>query len=164
MPHPEILSGKRGYAEDVASLAQRSTYTLELTATTTDPDVGTLGTIDATFYATGSLVTVWFSIRFDDGADPGSGNYRFSVPSDYPIDPLYLDTSSPLLGNVRLRDASAPNETVWVPFAGIDEGANDISVRNPDSPNSQEVADDTPWVWATGDRIRGMFTYLAAET
>lgn len=161
MPHPSFAAGETLPASKLRALAVRDSYTPELTASTTDPDLGTFGTIEGEFYITGSLVTVRISIQFGSGASAGSGQYRVSLPPDYPLDPMYLDTSNPLIGWVRLRDDSAPSEDTWAPYTQSD---GLLSIRQESSPNTTQVSASTPWTWAADDRIVGMFAYITEET
>lgn len=162
MPVPTFAAGETLPPSKLRALAARDSYTPSLTATTTNPNLGTLPTIEGEFYVTGQLVVVFVNIQFGSGATAGSGDYRISVPAAYPIDSIYTSTSTPLLGNIRLRDNSVPNETVWVPFTSSSEGSGNISVRNPDSPNSQQAGSGTPWTWAVDDRIIGTFSYITS--
>lgn len=162
MPIPTFAAGETLAAPKLRDLAGRDSYNPALTATSTNPNLGTLPTIEGEFYVTGQLVVVWINIQFGSGSTAGSGNYRVSVPAAYPIDTLFQSTSTPLIGNIRIRDNSAPNEFVWAPFAGSSEGSGNISIRSFSAPNSNQVAHNVPWTWAVDDRIIGTFSYITS--
>lgn len=163
MAHPEFLSGQRGYAEDVTSLAVRGSYTPLLTATTTDPDIGVLGSAVGDFYVTGSLVTVAFGIVFASGADAGSGQYRISLPPGLDFDASWARQT--YVGQARLRDDSGPSTQPGHPTVPVSAGVNDRFeiVLGSSGFAGSRVADGTPWTWASGDSLRGTLTYLLAD-
>lgn len=162
MPHTEVLSGQRAYAEDVPGYGViHDTYEPTLMATTDDPDLGIFGSAAGQYAVYGGhIVWLFFDFLFGSGATAGDGTYLVPVPEDWPIDPAFTaSTSIPLVGNVRLRDNSAPNEFVWVPFSQSGDEAGFITLRDPGSPNAQQVEDNNPWTWAVDDRIIGSIWY-----
>jgi len=56
------------------------TYTPALTASTTNPNLGTGGTLIGKYYKIFDQIYTWGEIRFGTGASIGSGVYRISLP------------------------------------------------------------------------------------
>lgn len=156
-----FLAGQTLPAADMRALAVFDSYIPDLTATTTDPELGSFGVAEGTFYATGLWVEVFVTIQFASGASAGSGTYRISTPPGFLVHSMYMDTSTPTLGLVRLRDDGAPDEDVWAWSAISGGDGTAVEIRSLDAPNAQVVSSSNPWTWAAGDRIRGSFRYIA---
>ena len=153
MPHPDILAGMPGWAEDVDSIVQSGAYTPLLTASTTDPSLGVFGASSGTWVVLAhQLMFLQVDILFGQGSSSGSGGYRVGLPDGWVIQGQLLNTVTPL-GSVRLRDDSQTSEVVWE-ASTVTGNANVIGVRNPASFNAIQVQHNSPWTWANGDRIR----------
>lgn len=159
MPHPEFLSGEFVFAEELEALAARGTYTPELTAITTNPDLGD-GTAVGDFYVTGAQVTVMISLTFGSGSSAGSGVYRISLPPGLDVDPAWEQQL--FLGSCRLRDNN-PIDRETGHFTTV-VGTETDRVEIVFGDTVSRVDDDSPWIWTESDTIKGTFTYLLAET
>ena len=159
MPHPDILAGMPGWAEDIDSLVQSGTYTPQLTASSSDPTLGVFGASSGTWVVLGNQVmTLWIDILFGQGSTSGSGGYRIALPEGWVIQDQLLNSVTPL-GSVRLRDDSATNEVVWE-ASTVTGDPNVIGVRNPAGFNAIQMQHNTPWTWANGDRIRSSWLVI----
>lgn len=133
-------------------------YSPSLTATSTNPNLGTGATATGAFQVSGGILNGYFSIQFGTGSSSGSGTYRVSIPS--PVHPDLLDSFMPV-GSVRLRDDSAPTERIWA-LITVPGNANVLEMRSTGETGATQVTNNVPWTWAPSDRIRGTFTLRVA--
>jgi hypothetical protein len=128
------------------------TYTVALTATTTNPTLGSGGgTIGKYTLRNGIWCDVRFTIKFgSSGASAGSGQYLINLPftsaSDFTI-------AAPDCGAAYLRDDSGPaiaqGMTYVSPgFATCSLVANNVTVTN-----------SSLWTWTNLDSIAGGLTF-----
>lgn len=61
--------------------AEKQLYTPELTASTTNPDLGTGATTSGMYTIIGDQVVYRFFIQFGTGSSAGDGQYRISAPT-----------------------------------------------------------------------------------
>lgn len=156
MPDPEFLAGEPLSASKLQRLGDDDTYTPALTASTTDPDLGTTPTEAGFVWLNGQLVTLVVDIVFGTSPTAGSGTYRISIPAAYPLAAGQPDHA---IGQFRLIDSGS---TEALAIAIID-GANDrFELRTTD--NDALVTNAAPWTWAAGDALKGMVQYLTDFT
>lgn len=135
------------------------TYTPTFTASTTNPTLGTGGSVLGRYLHMGDLVFVEIDQKFgSSGMNPGSGSYRFSVPVR-PALPLVGDLSQ-LGGLAELWDVSAGDTMAETPEWL--ESSNAVVLRHTFLGTSNAlVGDATPWVWAANDEIHIRLFYVA---
>lgn len=136
------------------------TYTPQLTATTTNPTLGSGSVQQGTYYRVGKLVAVHVFIKFGtSGVSAGSGTYEVSLPVSMDltnITTLAVPAGASAVGSGHIRDDSASG------------GNNDLMAGARSSTtvrmhaNGQNVGDATPIVWAASDSIALMLSYPAA--
>jgi hypothetical protein len=84
------------------------TYTPSLTATTTDPTLGTAGIAEGWYYQIFDQIYTGGELRFDTGFTAGSGTYLVSLP--FPAKTLTPPSTTigkgPIIGNGQLWDNS----------------------------------------------------------
>lgn len=148
-------------ADQLNVLDATGTYTPTLTATTTNPTLGTGSLQDGWFHRVGQFIQGGAIFQFGTtGADAGSGNYQISLP--FPVSSLLTGNGWGLASNLgvgALRDNSDLS-TTW------DHGG--VYLRSPDPPiveilinNTGIVGANNPWIWAASDAISISFVYLA---
>jgi len=129
-----------------------SSYTPALTGSTTDPTLGTGGSITGAYIQTGKLVIGRFQITFGtSGVNGGSGTYSVSLPVA-----SVVTASSADVGTALLRDA-APMSNVAILLPGTS-----TTVAMWPHGVGGAVSNTVPWTWAANDRIIGRFEYEAA--
>lgn len=133
-------------------------YTPVLTATTTNPDLGTGGsTAGGWQFVTGSLVWWWAVITFGSTPDPGEGYYQVSVPKDPVREPgraagdgTILDISNSL--QIRPVRAGCAADLATA-FGGDPSKPFLFDMSDPGGLMSSLVTHEAPFVWAVGDTI-----------
>lgn len=133
-------------------------YTPNLTASGTNPSLGSGFSRSGRYVRRGGTVEGYFSIQFGSSMGRGSGNYRIAAP--VPIHNDLLDSFMPV-GTVRLRDDSAPTERLWSLITVAGE-PNVFEIRATGETGATPVTHVTPWSWSTNDRLRGWFSYRPA--
>lgn len=127
-------------------------YTPSLTASVTNPTLGTGSVIQGLYRVIDDLVNLSFYVQFGtSGVNPGDGEYRLSLPSGFP--------------------ASTGSLTAWFIGGGV---AFDWSVAARRELFQVELFNSTtmkfhlkdatmfhnnPWTWAVDDRFGGSITY-----
>lgn len=132
-----------------------NTYTPTLTATTSNPNIGTTGQIFGEYRRVmgGEWVFVQVHVVFGGtGISAGSGTYQISLP--YPCGTFTNVANSFLNGVVRLFDSSASSFACGYPFIG--NGGNLIQFASPhrSAGGADNVTNSNPWTWAAGDEIQ----------
>lgn len=122
-------------------------YTPTLTATTTNPTLGTGPTQSGRWSQFGKLVTGQASIIFGTSPTAGSGTYLVLLPAA-------VASSLVIVGNFMVFDSSG---STWR-AGSIQQGAsNTTAVLVMGGGNL--ITDASPWVWAASDEIRYSFMY-----
>lgn len=152
MATPSFLPGETVSAAKLQALADDATYTPALTATTSDPTLGTGAFQNGVIHLNGEHVTAWITIRFGTGSAAGSGTYKIGLPSSYPIFTGSQDTP---VGTARLIDDSGA-EAVGIVF--LDSANNELFIRTTD--DGALVTNAAPWTWADLDYIQLHISYL----
>ncbi len=132
-----------------------TSWTPVLTATTTNPTLGTGSSVAGKYLKVGKLVTAQFSITFGtSGVNAGNGIYRVSLPVTATIFTGSFDT----VGIGNLFDSSAGALYTMTPvmisttfFELYYTGTSVYYAQN-----------SSPMTWAASDKITGTLTYQAA--
>ena len=149
----DFLPGQTLSAAALQSLAAGGTYTPILTASTTNPTLGSGSTAQGRYHRNGLHVDVWFHLAFGtSGVVAGSGVYRVSYPPG--LTPM-VSLPEGLFGTCRLVDQSANLE--GPAFSLVTQGQNIVLVT---ANAGGYVSGIAPWTWAAGDRITGHASYL----
>lgn len=130
------------------------TWTPALTGSTTNPNIGSTGTINGrygrinkTYYGIGS-----FSFG-GTGINAGSGFYFVSLPAT-------AQAAGPITGGWYAYDASL--DTVATGVMALDSTSRMAFYRDGTGGSVFLVAATVPWTWASGDVMRWQFQYEAA--
>ena len=151
MAAPNVKAGMILTAQTLADFGREGTWTPALTATTTNPTLGTGPTQVGDWLYKAGYYVVEFEIIFGTGPTAGSGNYRISTP--FAIDAGWI---SHAVGTVRLFDSSgADPENRFL----VVNDANNLRIEAQDG---TQVTNAVPWTWAASDAIRGSFEMKAA--
>ena len=153
MPVPLFAAGEKPSAAKLQQLANEDTYTPTLTASTSNPTLGTGAQQFSRIWLNGQHVTIWAYVRFGTSASAGSGTYRLSIPAAYPLDPNFNNFP---VGSVRLLDNSTSNQESGTLVADIDTGTFLIQHDN----DGDFVSNSNPWTWADLDNILFIASYL----
>jgi hypothetical protein len=132
-----------------------STYTPTLTATGTNPTMGTGSSRTGKYFVIGKMVHVNSVVVFgSSGAAPGSGTYRISLP----ITAATLSIGN-YVGAVNALDDSANNGEDGVCRCGpASSGYDKVELFLA----GDLVTNAVPWIWANNDAIYFSLTYEAA--
>lgn len=159
MSHDPVRAFAPLAAGMVAALDVSGLWTPELTATTTNPNLGADGSATGGWHVTGHLVTCWGRFVFaGSGISPGSGAYRISVP--FAPDLSLIDQSGTTgdgtqVGFGRLRDNSAGANSQSVVVQFVTGGV--LALLQHATNNT--VSNSSPFTPADGDRISFQATY-----
>lgn len=155
-----FAAGQRLTAKALNDLATTGTWTPELTATTTNPTLGTGAVQDGLWHRNGQLVVARALVQFGtSGADAGSGEYRISLPFDvdtsvHTVGAVILDA---IPGNGALRGAGS--SATW--RTGLNITLADASTVRMLIDETGLVSSGTPWVWTNELAIMIDVSYLA---
>lgn len=134
-----------------------TTYVPVLTATATNPTLGSGSSATGRYARAGQLVTVQGRILFGtSGVAAGSGNYQISLP----FTANFLTGVINLNGEALLSDASSGN-FVRAYLAPVGGGAL-VQMRYTTSAGVSALAavsNTAPWTWAASDYISFSFSY-----
>lgn len=139
---------------DQLQLAAWTAWTPALTASTTNPTLGTGSTASGRMIRLGSLVIASFEIWFGtSGSAAGAGVYYISQP-------VAARSGNAPLGHGQMIDASAAiaRQFELVPVAGA---KCEIHMAQ-SAADAHYVTNGNPWAWAASDRFLGQFMYEAA--
>lgn len=149
---------------DVIEGLVHATYVPTLTATTTNPTLGTGGLIqEGWFFQLGKWIVGGWFIRFGTtGAAAGSGTYLVSLPVTANVsNPMRASVSSGLqnvIGVTQYRDDSVPSVFLG---ACMLHSATHVHMRD-SGISSAVVTHASPFAWTASDAITGTFAYIAA--
>lgn len=144
------------------AIAAWETFTPVLTATTTDPTLGTAGVIEGRYQRVGTTVFARYIVKFGtSGANAGSGNYRLSLPIDCDLSMTDADTS--IMGVGRAIDNSASDDVLIFPeFQTASEMSLVYHVGEATTGDAVSVSGTAPWTWAASDQVFGGFVIYEA--
>lgn len=129
-------------------------YTPTLTASTTNPTMGTGSSRVGAYQQVGKTVHVRVAVVFGtSGAAAGSGTYRVSLP----VTAKTL-TAGYHLGSSQVYDSSANNADAGVARIGGSAGWSVMEFLA----SGDLCTNAVPWTWANGDAIYLQITYEAA--
>ena len=135
------------------------TWTPALTASTTNPTLGTASVVAGKYTRINKLIVANFSITFGtSGVNAGSGTYRISVPVNAVGTQVFQQNE---LGSVLLRDSSTQNTMMCHAYL------TDVSYLILAYPGTYggilaNVTNAAPWTWAASDTLSGQIIYEAA--
>ena len=127
------------------------TFTPTLTATTTNPTLGSGSVATGAYVQIGKTILGRLVLVFGSGAAAGSGTYRISVP-------VTANSSGPQAGGGFVFDNSA----VLARLNSVDLATTTNFECRIDNAGLGLVTDAVPWVWAQNDQISFFFMYQAA--
>lgn len=138
------------------SLGAWTSYTPTLTASTTNPTLGTGSTASGSYMQIGKVCIFRVRIVFGtSGVAAGSGTYLISLP----VAGVTLQFPRPLV-NVLIRDVSTGD--MWFGL-GLYNSTTDVSLRvQTNSSGTAWVTDSAPYAWAASDEILAFGTYEIA--
>jgi hypothetical protein len=154
-----FLPGETLTDDELQDLGLQFTYTPSLTASTTNPTLGTGGTVTADGILRQGFVKIRFNVLFGSaGVAAGSGTYQLSLPTVLGV-PLGIDAdwaSQHPIGKARLRDSSVPTIALdWHVVTDL-SFADKIVVKND---TGGAVTNAVPWTWAANDTFQGILEY-----
>lgn len=130
-----------------------TSYTPTLTATTSNPTLGSGSTRSGAYMQVGKMVTVRATVKFGtSGTAAGSGTYEISLPVT-----AKTITTGRQQGTATFFDNSANDFGDGAVF--IDNGATTKAKLSMDS---TVVTNSAPWTWGASDQIDFTMTYEAA--
>lgn len=150
-----FLPGQTLPADWLQDVGQQGTYTPALTASTTNPTLGTGSTATADYILRQGFVKLRFNFVFGTASvSAGSGTYQISLPTGLGIDADWA--SQHPIGLARLRDSNVP--TIAFDWRCVTDlsFADKITIKN-DSGGA--VTNSVPWTWAASDSIQGIAEY-----
>lgn len=131
-----------------------SSWTPALTASTTNPTLGTAPSQLGRYMQSGKTVFAEFFIQFGTTPTAGSGNYRISLPV------TSRTTNYFVCGSGYLRDDSAQEQRHFT--AEVRVGGTTATLFLEGTGGAYTVTDAVPWTWAASDIISGTLMYEAA--
>ena len=133
-----------------------TSFTPNLTATTTDPTYGTTGHSKVGRYITlpGGLIIARYYFRFGSGMTAGTGTYRF----DKPVNSADTDAYSIGFGHI-VDNSTGATELVSIENLGADRV--DLLYTAAASPAGL-VTHAQPWTWAANDYLAFWIQYESA--
>lgn len=138
-------------------VTEQGTYTPTLTAATTNPNLGSTGSIVGSWHRAGNKVDAWIRIHFDGtGVDAGAGIYEISLP--FAADTSILNASTIAANGDCVGEAALNDVSAGVTAHGIcqlRDPARIGIVTGQTASGGNQVNSTSPWgaAWATGDRI-----------
>jgi hypothetical protein len=136
------------------SLGAWTSYTPTLTASTTNPNLGSTGSTTGAYCRIGKLVVFRVRISFGGtGVNAGSGYYRVALP----VTGASV-TGNPGNGSAWMYDASAGARHIGVP--AIETSVLEIIING--ASGFPAVQHNSPWTWAADDTITICGIYEAA--
>ena len=131
-------------------------YTPALTATTTNPTLGTGSSLGGAYARIQTMVVGWAYFAFgSSGTSNGSGDYRVSLP----VTAKTSSNSGIIMGPVWMYDSSATagfdgiGQLITSTTMGILKGVGTSPIT---------INATNPFTWAANDQIRVFFIYEAA--
>lgn len=153
MPHDDPFAGKRISGAWAYNLNNLGTFTPTLTASTSNPTLGTGGTATGSYHIIGHRVFVEFNITFGTGMTGGSGTYFIAQPFDADSS-IYAPSWG--FGTAYLVDAgtAANRQSALIEYIT----ASTVRLR----PHGAALVTDTvPFTWTDTDNLWGFWSYLA---
>lgn len=157
MTIPAFAAGEKLSAAKLQQLALNDSYTPVLTASSSNPSLGTGAVSTGLIWASGQRIDVVFNIVFGTSPSAGSGQYRVSLPDAYPVAPSLVGVAYPdtAIGICRLID-SGTDDTQATAVVDVDQNWFNLY----DVVDGDIVTNANPWTWAAGDVLTGTLTYF----
>lgn len=136
-------------------------YSPTLTGSTTNPTLGTGGSISGryTLYA-GNWCNYRGIAKFGtSGTNAGSGSYSISLPFNTNAN---ITTGNHALGHVYVLDSSAPAAWPCLAFASASGSSMSVLVGGSPSAGPSQMSNTVPMAWAASDYISWNITYEIA--
>lgn len=141
--------------EVLAGVFAQTNYTPALTASTTNPTLGSGSTAAGRYMRIGNLVIAWGVIIFGtSGVNAGSGNYRISLPVTASI-----NLGSMRIGQIIINDSST-SANFTVGSAIILDGEETYFYMQRTGA-STFVSNSSPITWSTSDDVSWVLAYPA---
>jgi hypothetical protein len=156
VPHDDPFAGKKVSGDWAYNLDRATSFTPTLTASSSNPNLGTGGTATGYYHRNGHLITVWVNITFgSSGTSAGSGTYSIAQPVAADSS-LYAPSWG--LGSIFLVDAdtAANRDLVVVEYIT----ATTVRMR-PNKLTGTLVTHAVPFGWTANDNLFGSWSYLA---
>lgn len=156
MTIPSFAAGEKPSAPKIQQLGYDDTYTPVLTASSSNPDLGTDPTEDGIIWVNGQWVHVMVHIVFGTSPSVGSGTYQISLPAAYPIASTIGGVSVPggAIGVIRLIDTGTTEKSA-VALADVTNNRFELFDVNANG----YVTNSAPWTPAAGDSYSGIVSY-----
>lgn len=116
-------------------------FTPTLTASVSDPDLGTDPVVQGRWRLDAGVVAWQAAIVFGTGSSPGSGIYNVTLPM--PATAFLAGIINALCGTVQMTDASAN-----IAHLGVVHSDGAMVAHG-----AANVTDAVPWAWADGDAL-----------
>jgi len=137
----------------VGNFGSWTSYTPTLTATTTNPNLGSTGTATGHYTQIGKLVVANFKVTFSGtGIDGGSGTYRIAAPVTAAT---FMNDAGLLIGTGRINNGSG----FICAFRFASTAVIEILYQ---TTGLGVVSNSLPASWDANEYIRGQITYEAA--
>lgn len=146
--------------QPLARWSDWDTYTPVLTATTTNPDLGTGATTFGKWFRQGTSATVAIFIEFgSSGASAGDGIYEISLPSACPVKSDWFGAQEIIGGNgICIDNDAGTRRAVHVKFVDAD------TIRLEADGLTGEVTHSNLIAWADNDTVlSSVFHYETEE-
>jgi len=142
-------------AADMNAIGTWSTYTPSLTASITNPSLGTGFSASGHYAQIQDIVHVMVFIVFGSGASAGNGDYRVSLP----ITPDTTNNAGSINGTIWLYDSSSA-----IGYGGIPSDANVAGYVTMylEGTSTITVRHNNPFTWTASDQLRLFIRYKAA--
>lgn len=134
-------------------------YTPTLTASTTNPTMGTGSVVSGYYMQIGKIVFYRFYLSFGTGMTAGTGSYEISLP----VTAAATGGAGPnTVGSLFIYDSSAN-----IAYTGLVGNVGTNTAKLTDIYYAQgttltAMGAAAPWTWAVSDQIRGAIVYEAA--
>jgi hypothetical protein len=157
-PFP-FVAGEVLTAADMNGIGEWTSYTPVLTATTTNPTLGTGSSATGAYARVQNLIVYNFQILFgSSGVNAGSGNYKVSLPVTSNATSAFYQASN---GQTSFFDSSA--NTVYFANAWLESTTNlTLLSQLSFNGNLQNISATAPVIPAANDAISGLVIYRAA--
>lgn len=147
--------------ENVEQVGAWRSWTPTLTASVTNPTLGTGSSTEGFYIKIGRTVIAQFAIVFgSSGVNPGSGSYRIELPFAYVQ--RFTGVGWHYVGDARLIDFGSGSAQASLQL----NSGNRVTMIYPAAwPTGATlvVGDAAPWTWAATDQIHGQVIYEVAS-
>jgi hypothetical protein len=157
-PFP-FVAGEVLTAADMNGIGEWTSYTPVLTATTTNPTLGTGSSATGAYARVQNLIVYNFQILFgSSGVNAGSGNYKVSLPVTSNATSAFYNATN---GQTAFFDSSA--NSVYFSPAWLESTTNlTLLYQGAFNGNMANISDTTPVIPGANDAISGLVIYRAA--